>query len=77
MSSHAEPRPFRLGTKTETARRRRCRFGVGDCDKQIAARSWIALLCYSSRIFPSVYKARAAFSRLKIDGIRHHTSTGW
>jgi hypothetical protein len=49
----------------EIVKRRSCRFGVGNNEKHAATRSLAAHLCYSSRIFPSVYKACALFARLK------------
>jgi hypothetical protein len=50
----AERKRFRLATKTSQACS--CKFAVVGCEKRAASLSRQAHLCYSSRIFPSVYK---------------------
>jgi hypothetical protein len=44
---------------------RHCRSGVGDDEKGVEVRFLQGHLCYSSSIFPSVYKACVIFLRLK------------
>jgi hypothetical protein len=46
-------------------RRRHCTSGVGDGEKRVEVRFLQGHLCYSSSIFPSVYKACVIFLRLK------------
>ena len=41
------------------------RSGVGDDEKRVGVRFLRTHLCYSSSIFPSVYKACVIFVRLK------------
>jgi hypothetical protein len=44
---------------------RHCRSGVGGDQKRVEVRFLQGHLCYSSSIFPSVYKACAVVLRLK------------
>ena len=44
--------------------RRHCRSGVDDDERRVEVRFLQGHLCYSSSIFPSVYKARVILSRV-------------
>ena len=44
---------------------RNCRSGVDDDEKRLEVRFLQRYLCYSSSIFPNVYKACAVFERVK------------
>jgi hypothetical protein len=53
------------GDAFATMQQKHCRFGVGDDEKRVEVRFLQGHLCYSSSIFPSVYKACVVFVRVK------------
>ena len=55
----------RRGDAFATMQQKHCRSGVGDDKKRVEVRFLQGHLCYSSPIFPSVYKACVIFLRLK------------
>jgi hypothetical protein len=55
----------RLEDAFASMQQRYCGSGVDDDEKRLEVRFLQRYLCYSSSIFPSVYKACAVFERVK------------